>query len=605
MTPYKILIKALKNINMKKYKTFIKLALLSFLLIMGFGCERNLDVEDLSSPSVPDLYNPAGVRQLEYGIFHMYSHNIGLYNYMWPLLLANAAGEYHSTSTAGEGSQISTYWELRFDPTLDLPLICYRALYTSISQANMILEIFDKNLGTISTMPEATKNLVMGTAYFMRGMSYFNLLHAWGAPYISTDIDFKHDYNGVQSGYGVVLHTLPVTNPDSMQKPRSSVRESYAQIESDFTQAIKYLPERSALPAAEIGHPFKASAVAWLGKTLLYEASVNNDVAKFKEAQDQLKLFLDTYDKTGAVGLMEYYGDNFHGTHKKNSMPMSDKAAENNKESLFEIQYADIIVETPWSAAGATGSFYQMFIAATAIGGRNNYNIYPSMLDGFLKRNDTIIDIRFFESSFSNHNLYSLDYNNKSYRNFADSNFSAGNMISFYDTAAAKDPSLFANYPKKYINRNRFGKQNNEGYVFISKDPGVGDENQVVTRIAEIYFLYAEAVVAAGGNTADAIPYLNKVVRRATGYSVDTPCPYDYDAVRDGDLMTYIRNQKRLEFFGEGIRWFDMIRWKIAPEEVLKPGDNLRFWRENSWAWGIPQSETEINTKCEQNPGYN
>lgn len=62
--------------------------------------------------------------------------------------------------------------------------------------------------------------------------------------------------------------------------------------------------------------------------------------------------------------------------------------------------------------------------------------------------------------------------------------------------------------------------------------------------------LYAE-ILASEGNTADAMKIVNEIRERAncdprteTGVSVE-------------DAMKYIKLERKIEFMGEGIRWFD------------------------------------------------
>jgi hypothetical protein len=151
------------------------------------------------------------------------------------------------------------------------------------------------------------------------------------------------------------------------------------------------------------------------------------------------------------------------------------------------------------------------------------------------------------------------------------------------------------NSPKKYINHLR-DANNAQG---MASD--VGDENQIVLRVAEVYFLYAEALVEGGGDINKAIQLVNKVTRRAYGYYEDEVSPYDFTTGSSQEFRTYLRAEKRKEFIGEQVRWFDMIRWGIAEQECLLTG---RTYNTRVACWPIPNREIAANPLCEQAPGY-
>jgi hypothetical protein len=129
----------------------------------------------------------------------------------------------------------------------------------------------------------------------------------------------------------------------------------------------------------------------------------------------------------------------------------------------------------------------------------------------------------------------------------------------------------------------------------------VGQDNQIVLRVAEVYFLYAEALIQGGGDVNTAIQYLNRITRRAYGYYEDQACPMDYNAGRDGDLFAYLQREKRKEFIGESVRWFDMIRWGIAEQECKL---TKRNFTKRAAAWPLPNREVAANPACEQDYMY-
>lgn len=140
-------------------------------------------------------------------------------------------------------------------------------------------------------------------------------------------------------------------------------------------------------------------------------------------------------------------------------------------------------------------------------------------------------------------------------------------------------------------------------------------------RMAELYLNLAECY-AAQGNTPKALENLNKVHQRA-----GLPAITESDLTAAHPLMKWIQNERFIEFFGEGQRFYDVRRWMIAPE-VLGNGKreglnavatmdptfeefNQRTKVNQPYKWStrmfiLPIIQTEIgkNTNLVQAPGY-
>lgn len=84
-------------------------------------------------------------------------------------------------------------------------------------------------------------------------------------------------------------------------------------------------------------------------------------------------------------------------------------------------------------------------------------------------------------------------------------------------------------------------------------------------RMAELYLNLAECH-AALGNTAEALENLNEVRRRAGIDDLTSS-----DLTPEMTLADWVRNERFVELFEEGHRYYDLRRWTIAPE-MLKAG---------------------------------
>ena len=117
-------------------------------------------------------------------------------------------------------------------------------------------------------------------------------------------------------------------------------------------------------------------------------------------------------------------------------------------------------------------------------------------------------------------------------------------------------------------------------------DFGNFDQNMYDIRLADTYLMEAEALVMSGGNLGRAQDLLDAVRDR-----VGLPsAPVSIEA---------IKHERRMEFVGEGQRWFDLVRWGDAPAALAFKG----FVAGKHEILPIPLLELE-NTLIEQNIEY-
>lgn len=178
------------------------------------------------------------------------------------------------------------------------------------------------------------------------------------------------------------------------------------------------------------------------------------------------------------------------------------------------------------------------------------------------------------------------------------------------------------------------------------------DKNEIIMRYADVLLMYAEASIELNEIDQSVLTAMNKV--RARAYGVDHMNTSVYPAItttNQAQLRTIIRAERRMEFAFEGLRYMDIIRWKIAdkvlnnpsygmldPEELIDKVVNTGLWffpgipdiDENGIAdfskmyndglikilaqrkfdpnrqylWPIPSKEVLINDNLTQNPNY-
>jgi len=136
-------------------------------------------------------------------------------------------------------------------------------------------------------------------------------------------------------------------------------------------------------------------------------------------------------------------------------------------------------------------------------------------------------------------------------------------------------------------------------------------------RYAEVLLNYAEAANEYEGPTGNVYAAVEAVRQRA---GLD---PYQLPTgLSQAEMRTRIQNERRVELAYEGHRFWDVRRWKIAPQteniqsmgmEVNRNGGAVTYkpfnvtkhnFRPAMYLWPFPLSETGKSPELVQNPGY-
>ena len=114
-------------------------------------------------------------------------------------------------------------------------------------------------------------------------------------------------------------------------------------------------------------------------------------------------------------------------------------------------------------------------------------------------------------------------------------------------------------------------------------------------RMAEVYFIYAEAQIKSTGNSseASALEAVNKIVRRANGLPINTPnATVDYKSLTQRQIV----QEKAWEFAGEYCRWFDLVRLEMVAEVTAKKDpEDLQPLGTIQYYLPLPATETTAN----------
>jgi hypothetical protein len=129
--------------------------------------------------------------------------------------------------------------------------------------------------------------------------------------------------------------------------------------------------------------------------------------------------------------------------------------------------------------------------------------------------------------------------------------------------------------------------------------------NYAVIRIEDMMLLQSELLIA-DGDIQGGLAAVNEIRLRA---GID-PVPTDVDATT---ALNFVKRERRLELFAEGVRWFDQVRYGTWKQEILDmfarygnpEGTNTSDVADGRYLYPIPQNQMNIKPGLyKQNTGY-
>ncbi|MBO9151253.1 RagB/SusD family nutrient uptake outer membrane protein [Chitinophaga sp. GCM10012297] len=138
------------------------------------------------------------------------------------------------------------------------------------------------------------------------------------------------------------------------------------------------------------------------------------------------------------------------------------------------------------------------------------------------------------------------------------------------------------------------------------------EPDKIIIRYADVLLIYAEAKIEQNQIDQSVLDAINTV--RARAYGVPVTSTTEYPAVTETGqtaLRSILRVERRMEFALEGVRYMDIIRWKIAEKVLntpnyglLDPAD-LRTKVVQPGLWFFPQTpDVDENGSANLKPMY-
>lgn len=407
----------------------------------------------------------------------------------------------------------------------------WTAFFGGVNRANLVLD----NIENIPFKDQNYKNRLKGEALYLRALNNFYL------------VSFFNNIPLILKSY---------KNSGEYFHSQATPEETWTQVMKDFDDASKLLP--SGYSNADLGRATKGAALAFLGKSYLFNKRYAEAALKFKEVIDS-KIY----------NLVSNYGENF------------TESGENNPESIFEVQFSREAggttigwVDVPnadWSKTTARAVTY-----APAPFGWNDAAPTKWIFEEF-KKEKTIedqVDPRLKVSIYYNYpdcKLYGQSFQ-----------------------------QVYANEPDK-LGMKKYG--NGDSGVIDEKDWRSGI-NERLMRYSDVLLMYAECLNELG-NTGLCADYIQKVRNRVKLPDRST----EFAGFTQAQMREQLSHERALEFAFEGHRFDDIHRWGWLKDPLklteLKQHDaEFNSYVQGREFFSIPQAEIQVNPNLRQNPGY-
>lgn len=123
------------------------------------------------------------------------------------------------------------------------------------------------------------------------------------------------------------------------------------------------------------------------------------------------------------------------------------------------------------------------------------------------------------------------------------------------------------------------------------------EPDKIIVRYADVLLMYAEAKIELNEIDQSVLDAINTVRARAYGVSYTATGSYPaVTATEQTDLRRILRTERRMEFACEGVRYMDIIRWKLAGKVLNRPNyglldpEDLRSKVINPGLWFFPET---------------
>ena len=440
--------------------------------------------------------------------------------------------------------------------------------YAGIKTCNVFLENVDK----VPNMNETLRTRMKAEARFIRAWLYLQLTTWYG---------------------DVLLFEKDITLEESKSISRTPKAAILTFIYNELDEVEAVLPTNTEYAEADRGRITKGAAIALKARAYLYQNDWANVVAACE------KLIGNT--SNGTYALFSSYEGIFKSENEYNS------------EVILDYQYVPSV--RVWE---------EMYdLAPLSVGARINSKApTQELVDDYIMMNGK--SIKEANSGYDESN----PYKNRDPRFAATIVYHGAKWVRpdgtiqtiYIKPGSTPSDNTYGNVDE-YIgagsNSTSTGYYLRKNYDPTSEIGMKSGLNLILIRYADVLLMYAEAMNELGKMDEAVWNKTIRPLRERAGFTDAPSLIYP----TEGNMQTIIRRERRVELAMEGLRIFDILRWKTAEnvlngyphgaqfgEASIDNGyirlEKRTFNAERDYLWAVPLSQKDLNPNLGQNPGY-
>lgn len=445
--------------------------------------------------------------------------------------------------------------------TSSLGLFSWNDLYTGIRSCHTFLGNSDR----IQGLDEQKVARLTAECRFIRALLYFRLTNLYGdVPFFSEDL----------------------TLDEAMTIKRTPRAEVIASLTSDVESLIKDLPTVDNLPDTEKGRITQGAAAMLLARIALMDSN-------WEKVASWCQRIVD--GEFGHYELFPSYEGLFKEENEYNCEVILDCGHvqgvrtwgefKNMKPPTLRADYVTWVPTQSLVDSYLTLGGYTIDEEGTDFDRNNPYANRDPRMDATIIRDKSEL---YDPSTQTQHTIYI--------------NAASGQTADNVATTTA--PGQYCTYTGYYTRKWFSPILNDNAY-----NSGL---NIIIMRYADVLLMLAEAKNELGQMTASVWDSTIKPLRQRAGFTAEKALN-----MPSGDLRQVIRDERRVELALEGLRWWDIKRWKAGSEYLNGPVrgcthvggpavlDTYSFDENRDYLWAVPLDEIDLNPNLKpQNTGY-
>lgn len=461
--------------------------------------------------------------------------------------------------------------------------------YRTIGNCNKVIEM-GAELGADITDEE---KVIVGENYYLRALSYFLLVNEFAQPYS----------NNPTQNPGLPLKLT--SDPNDLPQSRSTVAKIYDQVVKDLQDAITYMTLPTGMSPKNSCYATKEAAQALLARVYLYMENwdgawtMANDVinsGRFELLKgDDYKIYPqfipeENSETIFAVRRTKQKDDSEAGRMGGLYIQVDDKGWE---EMYASAPYLNLL-ELHLDAQGYPKDLRSGFITKRYVEDGTDTSKYP--ITGNPERNykdwtfvyaakqagaNANYEYRQISVTKQNDGTYAMGAEDAANFQSATIQSEPYNLGTRYYVQASDGTKYIGRIEPRVYDARTLRKKESMFLVYAINKCSYQEKyfhlwSPIISRLAEMYLIRAEANLEKGGDTQTTLDDVN-VIRKRAGIPEWTL--KNIQTAENGqpkDIHKIIEEERMLEFAWEGLRRFDVFRWRHTLDRKYPGGHTLR-----------------------------